>query len=275
MAQGWGDALREQGRAVVGALLVIGTTFLHTMETWWWGWTLPAWQLLTYAVVGLGVVLAITRNVSFRQDRERNGGRGTPVRATVTDFAELIFQSFVTAYLVLLVLGVVEIGDSLILTARIGLLEVVPLGFGAAIANDLLQGEKQTDGQSLTKMLATFSIGAVFVAGGIAPTQEIALIATHMGWARAAVLVVLSLLVAYLMLYELELQGQQRRVRSRRPFWRFGQVFLVYGVALVVGAGLLAGFGHFDGTTAPVMAEMLVVIAFPASIGASAAHVVI
>lgn len=280
MAQGWGDELREQGRGIVGALLVVGTTYLYTMETWWWGWTLPIWYLLIYAFVGLGVVLAITRSVGFREggngdDGSEDGGLKKSVRETVAAFAELVFQSFLTAYLVLLVMGIVEIGDPWILVARLGLLEVVPLGFGAAMANELLRGETQTGRRSLTQMLGTFSIGAVFVSGGIAPTQEIELIAAHMGWGRAAMLVVLALLVAYLMLYELELRGQQGRVQSRRKLWQFGEAFLVYAVALVVGAGMLAAFGHFDNVPLPVMVTMLVVVSFPASIGASAARVVI
>jgi putative integral membrane protein (TIGR02587 family) len=280
MVRGWGDELREQGRGIVGALLVIGTTFLYTMETWWWGWTLPIRHLLIYAVLGLGVVLAITRNVGFRGDdtgdgENENGGLRKSIRETAFSFAELVFQSFLTAYLVLLVIGVVEIGDPWIHVARLGLLEVVPLGFGAAMANELLQGEKQTGQRSFPTMLATFSIGAVFVSGGIAPTQEIELIAAHMGWGRAAMLVVLSLLVAYLMLYELELRGQEGRIRNRSKRLQFGEVFLVYAVALVVGAGMLAAFGHFDDVPLPVMVTMVVVVSFPASIGANAARVVI
>lgn len=266
----------------MGALLVVGTTFLYTMETWWWGWTLPTTHLLVYAFVGLGVVLAITRNVGFREGSEDEGNDDDEdrsleksVRETVVAFAELVFQSFLTAYLVLLVMGIVEIGDPWILVARLGLLEVVPLGFGAAMANELLQGEKQTGQRSLAGTLGTFSIGAVFVAGGIAPTQEIELIAAHMGWGRAAILVVLSLLVAYLMLYELELRGQQGRIQSRPKHWQFGEVFLVYAVALVVGAGMLAAFGHFENSPLPVTVTMVVVVSFPASIGASAARVVI
>lgn len=283
MGQGWGDELREQGRGIVGALLVVGTTFLYTMETWWWGWTLPTKHLLVYALVGLAVVLAITRKVSFRESEQNSNskqensdsGRGNPVWKTLTDFAELVLQSFVAAYVVLLTFGVVELGDPLAIVARLGLIEVVPLGFGAALANELLRGGKQTGQESLVGSIAAHSIGAVFVAGGISPTQEMELLASYMGWVRAPVLVMLSLLVSYLMLYELELRGQDSRLRGRETYWQVGYAFLVYAVAVVVGTGLLAAFGHFIDTPVSVAVQMIVIVSFPTSIGASAAQVVI
>jgi putative integral membrane protein (TIGR02587 family) len=283
MAHGWGDELRNQGRGIVGALLVVGTTFLYTMETWWWGWTLPTSHLLVYALVGLAVVLAITRQVSFRESEQSDNSRrgsgesaqGNPIWKTLTDFAELVLQSFVAAYVVLLAFGVVEVGDPLANVVRLELVEVVPLGFGAALANELLTGSKQTERGSLIESIATHSIGAVFVAGGVSPTQEIELLAAYMGWVRAPAVIVLSLLVTYLMLYELELRGQDSRLRGRRRHWRVGYAFRVYAVAVVVGTGLLAAFGHFIDTPPPVIVQMVVIISFPASIGASAAQVVI
>ncbi|MFC4450664.1 DUF2391 family protein [Halorussus aquaticus] len=270
------DELREQGRAIVGALLVVGTTFMYTMETWWWGWVLPTTHLLVYAVVGLGVVLAITRKVSFRRT-DATGGEGAKeaIRRTVTDFAELVLQSFTAAYIVLFVFGVVELGDSLIVIARLGLVEVVPLGFGAALANEVLQGDERATRRSVTTTVAIYSIGAVFIAGGISPTQEIELIAAYMEWEHAAVLVLLSLLVSYLMLYELGLQGERNRLQQRTKVWQVGQAFLVYAVSLVVGTGLLAAFGHFRDAPLSVMVQLIVVVSFVSSIGASAAEVVI
>jgi putative integral membrane protein (TIGR02587 family) len=283
MARGWGDELREQGRGIVGALLVVGTTFLYTMETWWWGWTLPTTHLLVYSLVGLAVVLAITRQISFREsenggesNRESGAaGSGNPIRETLTDFAELVLQSFVAAYVVLLTFGVVDIGDPLPIIARLGLVEVVPLGFGAALANELLTGNKQTGQRTVTQRIAVHSLGAVFVAGGISPTQEIELLTVYMGRIRMPVLVVLSVLIAYLVLYELDLAGQDRRLRGRKQHWQVGHAVLAYAVAVAVGTGLLAAFGHFDGTPLPVMVQMIVIVSFPSAIGASAAQVVI
>ena len=261
---------------MIGALVVVGTTFLYTMETWWWGWTFPATNLLVYAVVGLGVVLVVTRQISFRGGGE-TGNTGDPnsLSRTLTDFADLVLQSFIASYVVLLTFGVVEIGDPLIVVARLGLIEVVPLGFGAALANKLLSGDEQATKRSLPGTLAVYSVGGIFLAGGIAPTQEMELIASYMGWERAAVLIVLSLIVSYTMLYELNLQGQEHRLQGKSKAWQIGQAFLVYAVAIVVGTALLAAFGHFRDTPFPVMVQLIVVVSFITSIGGSAAEVVI
>jgi uncharacterized membrane protein len=298
MARGWGEELREQGRGVVGALLVVGVTFLYTMETWWWGWTLPTTHLLVYALGGLAIVLAVTRQVSFREDERKPesdgrteadgaGVRGEqaatdgdgnwtgPIRQTLFDFAELVLQSFVAAYVVLLTFGVVELGDPWRIVARLGLVEVVPLSFGAALANELLTGSKSPTQRSMAANVATYGIGAVFVAGGISPTQEMELIASHMGRVGAPVLVALSLIVSYLILYELDFQGQEYRLRGRRAHRQIGQAFIAYGVAVVVGTGLLAAFGHFINTSDSVAIQMIVIVSFPTAIGASAAQVVI
>jgi uncharacterized membrane protein len=66
--------LRDQGRGVVGAL-VVSVGLLFTMEMWWHGWQLPAEWLIVYALVGLAVVLAITRSVGFEAQEEQRQSR--------------------------------------------------------------------------------------------------------------------------------------------------------------------------------------------------------
>lgn len=272
------DELREQGRAITGGLLVVGVTYLYTMETWWLGWTLPTWHLLVYDVVGLGGVLAITRGVGFRQNGRGEGSAWNgPIRQTLFDFAELVFQSFVTAYVVLLLFGVIDLDEPLVNVARLGLIEVVPLGFGAALANELLTGDGNGGGlrRSFPESLATFTLGAVFLSSTMAPTEEMERIAAHAGWVRITLLVPVTVALTYLMLYELELEGQSSRRRVGGGLMQVGQAFLVYALSFVVAAGLLAAFGHFSGTTLAAGVEMTVVLALPASVGATAAEVII
>ena len=85
---------------------------------------------------------------------------------------------------------------------------------------------------------------------------------------------VFSLVVVYLALYQLEFKGQAGRSRSE---WKFetGTTFIAYAVGLVVSAFLLAAFGHFREATVSVMVQETLVLAFPASLGAAAAEVVI
>lgn len=156
--------LREQARGVVGALLVVGVSMTFTMETWWHGWQLSAEVLLAYALVGLGIVMAVVRAIGFRETEE--DGTDPGAWTVVTDFTQLLLQSFVTAYLVLLLLGIVEFGTSVSSAVRLGLVLVVPLAFGAATANELLastDAEADDGTVAFPGYLATFTLGALRV----------------------------------------------------------------------------------------------------------------
>jgi putative integral membrane protein (TIGR02587 family) len=267
--------LRSQIRGVTGALLVVGLTFHYTMETWWLGWTLPFPYLVGYAFFGLVLVILLTRSSGFREERSWRR-RSSSWRYVATEFAEVLMQSFVASYTILLIMGVIDVPSTLNLVVRLGLIEVVPLGFGAALANRLFRadGERANEEGTFPNNLALFSIGALFVASTIAPTQEMELIAAHMSWARHAALIALTLLLVYLMLYELEFKDQEARVQRE---WRYqiGTTFMVYMVGLVVSFLLLTGFGHFLDATLSLVYQETVVLAFPASLGAAAAEVVI
>jgi len=271
--------LRNQIRGITGALLVVGLTFHYTMETWWLGWTLPMPYLVGYALVGLTAVVLIDRVIGFHRGDEGQDGASKPWwYAAVVDFSQIFMQSIVASYSILLVIGILDLGSSLNLVVRLGLVEVVPLGFGAALANRMLsssdEAEASREQRQFPHNLAIFAVGAIFVSSTIAPTQEVELIAAHMGWLRHVALVALTLVVVYLVLYEVEFRGHHARVQ-KEPFLQVGTVFLVYLVAVVTSFFLLMGFGHFIEATVALVYQETVVLAFPAAVGAAAAEVVI
>lgn len=269
--------LRSQIRGITGALLVVGLTFHYTMETWWLGWTLPLSYLVGYALVGLALVVLIIRYIGFHREEQNQSKQTNPRWYVAVDFAQILMQSFIASYVILLLLGIIDFTSSLNLVMRLGLIEVVPLGFGAALANRLFGstgGEQAKQETEFPQNLAFFTVGGLFIASTIAPTQEMELIAAHMDWLHHLLLILLTLVLIYLILYELEFQGQQ--VRTKRA-WRFqvGTVFIVYMVGVVMAFFLLLGFGHFIDATVPLMYQETVVLAFPASLGAVAAEVVV
>lgn len=182
-----------------------------------------------------------------------------------------------TAYAVLLLFGIVDLGDSAFLVARLGLLFVVPLGFGAALANALLKAsdEEQRSERPFYRHLGVFAIGAVFVSMTMAPTDEMPLMAAYASWPRLALILVLSVVVAYLMLFELEFRGHAARTTDSTAIDQWGHAFVTCAVGLVVAGSLLAAFGQFRQSSVVVWVQMIVVLGFPASIGASGARVVL
>lgn len=274
MARTYRDVLRDQGRGIAGALFVVGLSSLYTMESWWIGWQLPLWSLIGYAVVGLLGVLVITRRIGFQEEAEDRTRRSP--RKIAADFAELVLQSFLTAYLVLLVFGVLDAGQSLITVVRLGLIQVVPLGFGAAVANRLLSStDAEIEEATFPRNVPTYLLGAVFVTFPVAPTDEVRVIAAHAGWVQLAGIVGMSVVIVYLVLYELEFRGQRSRRESRPRYAQVGSAFLVYTIGVVVAVAFLVAFGQFAGTTVTEWVQQTIVLAFVASTGASASEVVL
>ncbi|SFS00466.1 putative integral membrane protein TIGR02587 [Halomicrobium zhouii] len=269
--------LRDQIRGVMGALLVVGLTFHYTMETWWLGWTLPMPYLLGFALVGLSGVVVVTRFVGFHEangEANERPGSASQVALAVT---QILLQSFVASYATLLLLGIVDLGSSPDLAVRLGLIEVVPLGFGAAMANRLFgttSDEAAEKEMEFPQNVALFVVGALFISAAIAPTQEMELIAAHMGWAHHLTLVVVTVALVYLFLFELDFRGQRGRAADN---WRLelGTAFLAYAVGATTAFLLLTAFGHFTNATLALVYQETVVLAFPASLGGAAAQVVV
>jgi putative integral membrane protein (TIGR02587 family) len=267
--------LREQGRGFVGALLAVGMTFLYTMESWQLGKTLSMSHLLIYAILGVGGIVVLTHAVGFRQEDRIVSSDSPTGFALVVESAEILFQSLLAAYVGLFLLGIININDSIDTVVRLGLIEVVPLGFGAALANQFVMDDEGDDYEDyLPRNIAVFTIGALFIASTIAPTQEIEVIAAQTGWIRTLTIALLSVFLTYFTLFELEFRGQQGRIdRSRSA--QMGTALTAYAVGVIVSIGLLAAYGHFIGTNFSVMVQKTILLSFPASLGASGAEVIL
>jgi len=270
--------LREQGRGMAGALLVLGISFAYTVETWWLAVDIPAFHLLGFVVAGLALVVLITRSVGFRSeggetDAEARRNGKSPLGV---EFAEIVFQSLFIGYATLALLGVIDLRTPLPVVVRMGLIQVVPLAVGAALANELLSGKQEELSEAgFPHNLGVFALGAMFFSAPIAPTGEVGLIAAQISWTRIGVLLVVTLCVTYLMLYELEFRGQSRRLQDRSRRRQFGQTCIVTAVGLVVAFGLLIAIGGIETEPVATWARRTIVLAFPASIGASGARVIL
>lgn len=101
------------------------------------------------------------------------------------------------------------------------------------------------------------------------------LIAAYASWPRLALILVLSVLVAYLVLFELEFRGHTTRTTDSIAVDQWGHAFVTYMVGVIVAAGLLAATGQFRHSPVAVWVQMMIVLRFPASLGASGASVVL
>jgi putative integral membrane protein (TIGR02587 family) len=260
--------VREQGRGMMGALLILGVSFAYTTETWWLAVEMPATHLLALAVVGICLIVPITRAVGFREDDDRS--------SLYVEVAEVVFQGFVVAFAALALLGVLDFADPLSVLVRTVLVQVVPLAFGAALANEFLSGgQEEIPEASFPASLGVFTLGAVFLAAPIAPTGEVAVLAARASWPRIGAILLASLVVTYLILYELEFRGQQARLEQLSLRRRVGQTCMLYAVGLAVAAGMLLAIGEAGAQPFSTAVRRTIVLGFPAAVGASAARVVL
>lgn len=267
--------LREQGRGFVGALFAVGITFLYTMETWRLGQTLPMSHLLVYAVVGIGGIVALTHTIGFREEDRIVSSDSSPGLALIVESAEILFQSLFAAYVGLFLLGILTFHDTIDTAVRLGLIEIVPLGFGAALANQLVMGDEGYEYENyLPRNIAIFTLGALFTASTISPTQEIEVIATRIGWLRTLSIGLLSIALTYIALFELEFRGHEGRI-DRSRIKQVGTALTAYAVGVTVSIGLLAAYGHFIGIEFSMMVQESILLAFPASLGAAGAEVIL
>lgn len=277
MEEALADELREQGRGIVGALFVLGVTATYTQEIWWLGQSLSAEGVLAYSTAGMILVYLASRAIGFREateDHRRPYGLGELV-----DFAEVVLQGLVTSLVALWLLGMLSLGDSLVLVVRRTLFLTVPYALGAAVADTLLSGAEEDDDPIVgdreeTRALA-FVAGALFICFPIAPTAEVLVMANRMDWLRLFAIAVVSLGTAYLTLYTVEFRGQGRRLHESTRPGRVGLTCTAYVFALGTAALLLAGFGAFTETSYAMWVRQTVVLGFPASVGAAGAGVVL
>jgi putative integral membrane protein (TIGR02587 family) len=265
----WSE-LREQGRGMAGALIVLGISFMYTNEVWWLAVTLSPVDLVAIVVVGLALVVPIVRSIGFHDADD------SPRTPLLVQFGELLFQSLVIAYLTLYLLGVITLDQSPETVVRSGLVYLVPLAFGAALANELLSGEQEELSEvGFPRSLAVFALGAVFFCAPIAPTEEVVAIALRMTWAKLAALLVFTLVSTFLILHVLEFRGQTERLEHRSRWMSVGQTCMVFLVGTSVAVALLATVGETDAVPLSSWVRRSVVLAFPSTIGASAARVVL
>jgi putative integral membrane protein (TIGR02587 family) len=125
-------------------------------------------------------------------------------------------------------------------------------------------------------ILFLMAVGALFLAFNVAPTEEMFLIASRMTHWHAIALAIASLCVMHGFVYAASFRGAPgvpEGVRRVTLFLRY--TVPGYAIALVVSAYVLWTFGRYEGVTAVPMIMQAVVLAFPASIGAAAARLVV
>ncbi len=270
-------SLQEYARGVGGGLL-FSLPLFYTMEMWAIG--MSASPLRLAAVIGGTFALLVAYN--------RFAGIHGSHRALddVLESVEEMGLGLLLAGGLLALLG--RFPDTPFSADALGILTIE--GMAAAIGvsvgtaqlgqtPDKEEGESddeagdETEPRSLGGEIVVALCGAFLVASNVAPTEEVLLLGTEAGLGRLVGIVALSLAVGGGLLYFSAFRGAKRLGDTSVGPLR--GTILTYAVSLVASAAMLAVFGQIETSSVAANLGPLVVLSFPAMLGASAGRLLL
>lgn len=261
------------GRAVGGAV-VFSLPVLMTMEMWSLGASMDRVRLAALVLLLLPLLVGLCRFVGF----ERTTCWSDDMRDAFVAFA----IGFVTSAIVLSLFGLIAPGMSFDEVMGAIVIETVPASLGAALAQGQFGQQDEEDERNARKggygaELLFMAAGALFLSFSVAPTEEVDLIAAEMTPFHAVTLALVSIAALHAVVYALQFSGQEPLDPEGAPAWSvFARYTLVgYALSLIVCLVVMWAFGRFDDLGLEAALRLIVVLGFPASVGAAFARLIV
>lgn len=269
------QSLREYARGITGGLL-FSLPMLYTMELWWAGFIASPIRLLAYMLVGLFLLLGYNHYVGIR-------GTHTLVEGLLESAEEMGMGLLVTGFVLWLSGRITLDMDISEITGKM-VVESMIVAIGISVGKAQLGGGQENEDQQeedtrephFISQLNIAMCGAVLIAANVAPTEEIVAIALETATFKLIIMAFVSMLIVAGVLYYTNFRGaEQWVIKPGSSMDVLTGTIMMYAVALTASAFMLWFFGRFDGLALrPAVAEM-VVLGFPASLGASAGRLLI
>lgn len=261
-------------RAFAGAI-IFGLPLLMTMEMWSIGLYVHPLRLLLFIVLNFVVLVFLSRFGGFE--------RTDSLTEDVLDALAAYAVGIVSSVVILALFGLLS--ASMPLDELVGMIAIqcVPASFGAIIARKQLSGGEADDDEEEAARSAGYAgqlflmlAGALFLAFNVAPTEEMILIGFKMTAWQSLTLMLASMLLLHLLVFAVGFPGQEDAPEGYGVARRV-LIFTVpgYAIALLVSFYVLWTFGRVDGSDIAVVAGTVVVLGFPAAIGAAIARLVV
>lgn len=281
----WRDEIQDLLRAASGGF-IFAVPLLYTMEMWEIGVTAALWQLLLF----LGVAFAM--NLGLAHSRSGGFKEETDWFATIEQAVDTIAVGIIGGGLVLLVLNQIELADPPESILGRVLAQAVPLSIGAALASAIFgprgnrtrDGDEEESGGNENKRSAwkaflsdagATSLGAIFLAFSIAPTDEVSLLAVELTPKHQIALIGLSLLLSYMIVFVSGFSSGSHQQPG--PFQLpITETAFSYSLALVVAFAALLLFDRVELTDPPEqILALVIVLGLPASVGGAAGRLAV
>lgn len=257
------------GRGVAGALF-LALPMLMTMEMWHLGYYMARERLLLLLLLNIPLLVLLAHRIGFENI--------STWREAVRDAIIAYGIGIVTSLIVLAALGLLRGGMSAAEIVGKTALQSVPASIGAMLGRSQLGHEETDDGKKDTYPgeLLLMATGALFLSLNIAPTDEIVVLAYKMTAWHALVVALLSIALMHGFVYAVSFTGGHE-LSPETPWWHAFVRFTLpgYVVALAICVFTLWIFERLGDSSAVEIMLSVIVLGFPASLGAAAARLIL
>lgn len=259
--------LCDLARAAASAL-IFSFPLLMTMEMWQLAYHMDRFKLALFIVVIGAVAFGLSRFAGFRD--------GATIADDVLDALAALMVGFVVSALLLGLMGLIKPGDGLRQAVGMVAVQAAPASIGAVLANRQLrprdEGEAKEDQAGYLGQLFLMAAGALFFAFNVAPTEEMILIGFKMSPWHCAAMVVVSVGLLHALVFSVGFAGQEDADHPGLAFLHF--TLAGYGLALAVSLYVLWTFGRLGPSLGETL-QAVIVLGFPAALGAAVARLVV
>ncbi|MBY3256144.1 TIGR02587 family membrane protein [Rhizobium laguerreae] len=269
-------------RGIAGALLFALPMFM-TMEMWELGFYMDRSRLFLLLIVNIPLLVILSDRIGFE--------RTWTWRQAMRDASIAYGLGILGSALILIAMGVLKHDQSLHEITGMIAIQAVPASIGAMLGRSQLGGQlddgddpEENDSDdpvheretSYAGELFLMAVGALFLSLNVAPTEEMVLLSYKMTPWHGLIMIAASLAVMHGFVYALSFKGSHDLAEGT-PGWHAFVRFTLpgYVIAGLISAYCLWTFHRTDdiGSTQILMA--VVVLSFPAAIGAAAARLIL
>ena len=260
------------GRGIAGALF-LALPMLMTMEMWYLGFYIARERLLFLLVLNIPLLILLADRIGFEKT--------STWREAIRDAMIAYGIGIVTSAVVLSLLGILKGGMPMSeLVGKIAI-QSVPASIGAMLGRSQLgrSDEEDTDEAKETRYpgeLLMMAAGALFLSLNIAPTDEMIAIAYKMTIWHALAVAMLSIALMHGFVYAVSFVGGHE-LSPETPWWHAFVRFTLPGYLIAISISVFALwiFERLGDNSAVEIMLSVIVLGFPASLGAAAARLIL
>ncbi|EMG51544.1 hypothetical protein WYI_22080 [Ochrobactrum sp. CDB2] len=261
----------------LGGALLFALPMLMTMEMWELGLYANPLRLLLLCLLNIPLLVGLAYRIGFE--------RMTTWTQTLRDAAIALALGIVLSGMILWLFGLLSPELPFEHMVAMIALQAVPASIGALLGRSQLGMRSEEDDEEPGEYegesgyfneLFMMVVGALFLGLNVAPTEEMILIAYKIVPLQTALILLSSIAIMHGFVYSVHFKGGHG-VKQGAPWWNSLIRFTLpgYVLAFATSAYTLWTFERLDEASFTQMVTTIIVLSFPAAIGAASARLVL